>query len=290
MIDSTFCDPSVRFVEEMICVSDGVSLKVIDFQPDDDDPEKPVVVFVAGWISLISGWKGFLADLTRVCRTLYVETREKKSALLPAGKKVDFTIGRMAEDLREIVARKIPSDRRFYFSGSSLGATVVLDYMTKTENRQPKSALLISPICDFPFPPWLVFIIRFVPARLYTAVRPILKWYLKYIRLDRKNEPEQVAKYAGTIDAAEPVRLKANAYAIKDYSLWDKLTLVAAPTVIIGAETDTLHGIEILEKIVARIPSAKLVLMASNKETHSAKAGALIAREIAASQNGVLLA
>ncbi|MFZ5572448.1 MAG: alpha/beta fold hydrolase [Thermodesulfobacteriota bacterium] len=266
--------------EEYITVSDGVALKVFDFKNENDNGDGPVVVFVAGWVSLISGWTEVLGHLGAHYRTLYVETREKRSARLPENQAVDFSVPRMRMDIRELIERKIEDGRPFYLAGSSLGATIILDYMAGNV-RQPQAALLISPICDFPFPPWLLFIIRFVPAGLYTLVRPILKLYLKHFRLDRKKEPEQVKKYEGTIDAAEPIRLKANAYALKDYSLWNRLHLIQAPVVIIGAKSDTLHGIETLEKMVALLPSARLELMQSNKETHSEKVAVFMTEEIA---------
>jgi len=95
-----------------------------------------------------------------------------------------------------------------------------------------------------------------------------------------KNEPDQVKKYCGTIDAAEPIRLKANANAIRNYSLWEKLSDIKSPVVIIGAKTDNLHGIDILEKMVKIMPLASLEMMKSNKETHSAKMGEFIDRYI----------
>lgn len=279
MLDNSYCDEKVSVSEDTIELSDGVGLKIFDFRPASDGEDKPVILFVAGWVSLITGWKSVLKILTAEYRTLYLETREKRSAFLPKNKAVDFSIERMSKDLEETIQQKIGEKRPFYMSGSSLGSTVILDYMSR-DVRQPDLSLLISPICEFPFPPWLIFIIRFVPANFYTLVRPILKGYLKYFRLDSKKEPEQVKKYEGTIDAAEPVRLKANAYAIKDYSLWDKLSGIQAPVVIIGAETDKLHETDITKRMVELIPNAGVHFMESNRETHSGQAGEFIVEQI----------
>jgi pimeloyl-ACP methyl ester carboxylesterase len=212
-------------------------------------------------------------------RVLYIETREKKSARLPEGRRLDFSIERMSVDIHEILSEIFDDNQLFYFAGSSLGATVILDYLSM-KWKKPAGAFLIAPISKFVFPKWLLFIIKFIPANLYSLVRPILKVYLKYFRLDRKNEQEQIKKYQGTIDAAEPVRLKANAYAIKDYTIWEKLENIETPVVIMGAETDNLHGIEEMEKMVSSLASARLEIMRSNKETHSAKAGQFILTEI----------
>jgi pimeloyl-ACP methyl ester carboxylesterase len=279
MLDNTYYNAGIQVDEYFVKVSDGVELKIIDFIPENDAPEKPVIVFVAGWISLVSGWKDVLRRLTSTHRTLYIETREKKSAVLPENKNLTFTIQRMSLDIEEILTKIIPVERTFLMTGSSLGSTVVLDYMSRNF-RQPDKAMLIAPVSDFPFPLWLLFIIRFIPAGFYSVVRPILKWYLRNIRLDKKKEPEQVEKYEGTLDAAEPARLKANALAIKDYSLWERLDKIKPPVTIIGAETDTHHGYDVLEKMVSMMPDADFELMKSNKETHSEKAADLILAKI----------
>jgi len=269
----------VSLVEKYCLVSDGVQIKIIEFSPPHQDPEKPVVVFVAGWVSLLSGWEKVLKVITPGLRVIYIETREKKSALLPSGKKLAFGIERMSMDIQEVLSETLEDRQLFYFAGSSLGATVILDYLSM-KWKKPVASFLIAPISEFAFPKWLLFIIKFVPASMYSFVRPILKGYLKYFRLDRKNEQEQIKKYEGTIDAAEPVRLKANAYAIKDYTVWGKLEKIKTPVVIVGAETDNMHGIEAMEKMVSGLASARLEMMKSNKETHSEKAGDFILSEI----------
>ena len=280
MQDVSFLEKNVSLIEKYFEVSDGVQLKAFDFIPPAYTLKTPVIVFVAGWISLLQGWEKVLKVTSRKYRTLYIETREKKSANLPyTQKKIDFSIDRMSLDLDEILSRTIADDQPFYFLGSSLGSTTILHYLS-LNRKQPKNSFLISPISEFPFPMWLLFVINFFPARFYIAIKPVLKWYLKYFHLDRHNEPEQVTKYEGTIDAAEPYRLKANAYALKDYNLWNKLGYIQTPVTLIGAETDKLHGIDILKEMVSQMPFARLEMMKSNKETHSEIAGSFVVKYI----------
>lgn len=267
----------VEIKEEFIRVSDGVVLKVIDFQPPENNG--PVLIFVAGWISLISGWREVLMELTPQFRTLYVETREKISAQLPEGSGLDFSVTRMALDLDEIVETLVPSGKKFAFAGSSLGSTIVLDHLSRNV-RQPCMALLVGPVPKFRFPAWGMLLIRCCPPALYLLIKPIIKWYLKYIRVDRKKEPAQVEKYHGALDAAEPARLKANALRLAEYSLWEKLPQIQVPVVVIGAKSDSLHGLETLEKIVELTPNAVLAVLDSNKDAHSEKAGRLMVERL----------
>ncbi len=279
MLDKSSIPDGVTTQEKFVKISDGVELRIIDFKPKDYDSEKPVVVFVAGWISLIQGWQYVLKMITPYYRTLYIETREKISAKLPENKKVEFSIQRMSQDIDEILAQVLPKNQKFYFAGSSLGSTVILYYLNMYK-LQPEKSLLIAPLCEFQMPSWGIFLVRLAHPNLYLIIKPIVKWYLRNFRLDKEKEPEQVAKYEGTLDAAEPRRLKANAMSIKDFSLWEKLSDIPSPVVIIGAGTDTLHGVDIMEKMVSLIPSAQLEMMESNKDTHSEKAGQLLVDHI----------
>ena len=275
-----YTDPDVRVEEDHVVTSDGVTLRMIDFVPPCDTPERPMVVFVAGWISLIDGWKDVLRRLTPRYRTLYVETREKASARLPrSAARVDFSMPRMSRDIDEILEKKAMPGKAFCLAGSSLGATVILDYLSGAR-RQPETAILIAPICELIYPFWLPLLLKPVPPSLYTAIKPLLKWYLRNVRVDKDKEPEQVKKYEGTLDAAEPGRLKANAFAIKDYSLWGKLSGITSPVLIVGAKSDTLHGLDIISRMTRLIPDVDTEMMSSNRETHSEKMGDLIARHM----------
>src|SRR5208337_4230214 len=98
-----YTDNSTIVKEYMVDVSDGVSLKIIDFTPQNISQEKPVILFVAGWISLISGWKDVLKVLTAEHRVIYIESREKQSSTVPDVKKVSFSIERLKLDIGEIV-------------------------------------------------------------------------------------------------------------------------------------------------------------------------------------------
>jgi len=276
---SEYTAPGVICREDSLVTTDGVTLTIIDFIPPGDAPDRPIVVFVAGLISLITGWRDVLKEITPHYRTLYIETREKKSAGMPARNGIEFSVSRMTRDLDELLRDKVPEDRPLCFVGSSLGSTIILDYLSQ-HLRESGTAILIAPNYEFRFPPWFILMLRWFPPLFYVPVKYILKWYLRNFRLDRRKEPEQVRKYEGTIDAAEPTRLKASALVLKDYTLGDKLRDVNAPVIIVGARTDALHGIPEMEAMVDAMPQARLAIMESNKETHSTKAGLLIVEEI----------
>jgi len=272
---SQYTDSSTAVKEYMLGVSDGVSLKIIDFTPRNISLEKPVIVFVAGWISMISGWKGVLKVLTVKYRVLYLETREKQSSTVPDVKKVSFSMDRLSLDIGEIIEKVIPPSEKFVLVGSSLGATVILEYCG-SKSRKPLSAILISPKADFKFPKLLELAIPALHPSLAFLIRPVIKWYLRNFRLDKKNSREQIEKYENTLDCADPYKLKANALALRNYVLLNRVKQINVPCLMIGATTDMLHGTGEIKQIMKIIPDSLYVELESNMETHSEKAGHVI--------------
>jgi pimeloyl-ACP methyl ester carboxylesterase len=267
---------SVR--EYMVEVSDGVKLKIIDFDPG-AKKGSPIILFVAGWISLISGWKGFLQEITPKFRTLYLDTREKYTSQVPPKKRVSYDTERLRLDLREVIGQVIPAKTPYVMAGSSLGATAIMEYMT-TDGRMPECSVLILPNADFRFPKLLTRIVMLIHPSLYFIAKPIVKWYLRNFRLDMKKAAEQMKKYEGTLDAADPYKLKANAIALIGYSIWDRLGKITTPCLIVGATTDTLHGTEKIERMMEVLPRAEYVEMESNLATHGNDAGRMMAEYV----------
>ncbi|MCK9274631.1 MAG: hypothetical protein M0P57_06030 [Syntrophales bacterium] len=262
---------TVRFVT----VSDGAALKIFEFVPPENSSEKPVIVFIAGWISGIEGWGEVLSKLVPFYKIIYIETREKRSALIPRKKKTDFSISRIIEDIHEVLEALVPRDRPFVFVSSSLGSTAVLDYLSR-QIRKPKLTIAIAPNGEFSIPEWGFFIARYFPPAAYFVVKGFIKWYLGTFRIDKREEPEQLKKYERTLDAADPYRLKASAISLKGYSLHTKLLQIDTSVIVVGAQKDRLHGIDEVKKIAAAIPGARLEIMESNRATHSEKAGIFI--------------
>jgi pimeloyl-ACP methyl ester carboxylesterase len=272
---SGYTVPGTRVEDYHVTTSDGVGLRVIDFIPERDDSKRPVVVFVAGWISHVWGWKEVLRGITPHFRTVYMETREKRSSVIP-NRKVSFAMARLALDIQEVIAATIPEKRQFVLSGSSFGGTAIFEYLVLGA-REPLCSVLIAPIAQFNFPKVLGSIIPAIPPWLYIIAKPVVKWYLKHFRINMKEDPEQGHKYDATLDAADPYKLKKSALSVRGYSVWDKLPLVKSPVLVIGATHDTLHETDQHEQIMEHLRRREYRELASNKETHSRKAGDLIA-------------
>lgn len=258
--------------EYMVEVSDGVKLRIIDFDPS-ARKNVPIMLFVSGWISLIDGWKGFLQEVTPKMRTLYYETREKKTSVIPKGARVQYTMERMHQDLCEVISKTIPSGQPFVLAGSSLGASAIIEYLIAADGHLPECVVLIGPNAEFRFPRFLTPIVMTVHPSLYAIAKPIVKWYLRTFRVDVEHAPEQMKKYERTLDNADPYKLKANALALMRYSAWDRLHLITTPCLIVGAKTDTLHSADTLRRMISLMKHAEYLEMESNTATHGNEAG-----------------
>ncbi len=268
---SSYSARGITATERYEELTDGVALRVIDFEPPDPDPEAPILIFVAGWISLLMAWDPVLLELAARYRVLYVDSREKGTARVPSLSEIEFTLDRMADDVRDVVDRCVPEGASFWLIGSSLGSTAILHHLSR-RGRAPDGVIVIGPNSRFDLPLWLWPFMRLAPTAFFAWLRPILKWAL-HVRLDKRTEPEQLTRYSAYLDAADARRLKKNAWAIRHYSLLDRLPAITTPVTVIGARSDLLHRLDDIEEMVGLLPSAHLEVMESNRETHSAIAG-----------------
>jgi pimeloyl-ACP methyl ester carboxylesterase len=252
-----------------VTVEDGVSLRLYEWQPETDNSAEPIL-FVAGWISLVTGWIPLLENLVRTRPVYYLETREKESAKISATLMwpESFSIPRLADDLIE-VSRQFRLDReRTVLFGSSMGSNAILEAL-KGDRLTARGAFVIGPNAEFHFPWWgrpLVYL----PPWVYRAAKPYVLWYLRTFRVNAREDPEQMARYVRTIRAAVPQRIMLSARAVINYDAMPGLETISSPVAVAYAANDTLHGKDEIERIVAAMPNGVAVSCPSNTYMHTA--------------------
>jgi alpha-beta hydrolase superfamily lysophospholipase len=266
----TTVDPiasNVPFERHRVRVETGVELVVDHWAPATDQAP---LVFIAGWISVIEGWRDLLEVLVRDRAVYYVRTREKRSATF-AGRRPkpsDFAIPRLGDDVIAVCDElSIDADRRVFFA-SSMGSNAVLEAM-KHDRLRARGAFLIGPNAVFRFPWWGHGLVLF-PASLYHLLRPFVVWYLRRFRVNTEDDPDQMKRYERTLRAAHPYRLKQSARAVLGYSLLPGLDTVRAPVAIAYAASDTLHEGDEARRIVDALPRGEAVECPTNSYMHSA--------------------
>jgi pimeloyl-ACP methyl ester carboxylesterase len=250
-------------------VQDGVELRVLRWSPLADSALDPLV-FVPGWVSVVEGWRPLLEELIPRRPVVYIETREKRSARIDSRKMrpSEFAIPRLARDLIEIAATlDFNVDQALWF-GSSMGSNAIIEAL-KHDRLPARAAFLVGPNAEFAIP-WWGKPLLYSPSALYHVIRPFLLWYIRRFRVDSEAEPEQMARYVRTLNAADPLRLKLSARGVVGYTVWGDLETIGAPVAIAYAPTDTLHSEGEVKAILERMPGGVGVECPTNTYMHEA--------------------
>jgi len=249
-----------------------VELKVMQWQPTNPESDHPII-FVAGWVSNVTGWTDFLRGLAPKHPVFYIETREKESARvqIKRPKPTDFSIERISIDLINVCESLQVNMNRAILMGSSLGATAILEAL-KHSKISAQAAFLIGPNSEFKAPPVLKNLIH-LHYSSYHVIKYIAIWYLRLFRIDTKNEPEQMKRYKETLLSAHAQRLKLSAKAAINmkYEIWPDIETIQTPIALAYAPTDKLHTADNIKKMAKSLPNATPIPCESNKYMHSAK-------------------
>ncbi len=259
-----YCAPGTKFTEEMVDISENVSLRAVKFTP----PEKsqfPTVLFIPGWISLMKGWQQVLKEMTKDFNIIYVETREKITSRVKNTK--DFSVEAIADDLVKLVEIFNLKEKEYLMFGSSLGGTAILESYKNLTNK-PLCFALLGPNAVYRMPQWGKILVRVFWVRLYPGFKHFVKWYLKNFRLDIEHDYKQYEKYANALDTADPKKLKPGALALAQYEVWDILKDIDLPVLIVGATKDLLHEPENLIKMDKMLPNSTWLDMETNTLAH----------------------
>lgn len=258
------------FSEDRVDVGEGVRLRCYRWQPQPENGASPVF-FVAGWISLVTGWKALLQELVRTRPVVYLETREKRSAEIPPRlmHSSSFTIPRLADDVVRAAERLgLDNDRTVLF-GSSMGSNAILEAL-KDSRYSARAAFLVGPNAEFYFPAWGKVAVRVVPAWLIERLKGFVIWYLRRFRVDSESDPEQMARYERTIGAADALRLKLSAQAVQGYSALPGLASITTPVAVAYADSDRLHDERDVRRMVDAMPRGTAIRCPSNTYMHDA--------------------
>ena len=255
--------------EEMFVeVESGISLRILRWFPNDESAVSngPVVV-VPGWGSVFEGWRPLITEWVKRRPIVYIETREKKSALITKKvSKSDFEMSKHGADVLAVLNHLgIDSHDVDWFS-SSLGATLLIEsYQSSVLNGH--SSVLLAPNPDFEFPLWARIVMNLpIPRFIHPALMRFTIWLV-----DRRTKEEgQRIRYRRTLLSQDLNRMLLSARANMRYRLPDDLSRIDVPCAVMTASSDTLHDMSKVLSIVERIPGAVLIEVPSNQYAHEA--------------------
>ena len=257
--------PYCKGNEQWIRVSEDVSLRVFIWKPNNDSLRNlSPIVMVPGWGSVFEGWRPLLSEWTGKRPIIYIETREKSSAIFDKKMTVDdFQMERFTNDIAEII-KFLDLKNNFDFFSSSLGSTILIDGL-QSRKIQGRSSIFLAPNERFKFPLWARILIK-MPFPSFS-----LKWLINTAiwGVERRVKEEgQKIRYRRTLLSQNFERIRLSARYLMKYSLPDELAEIKIPCAIITADSDKLHGLEDIKSITDRIPNAKMIQVPSNQYAH----------------------
>ncbi len=257
-----------KFSETFLKVEKDVLLRAWTWIPEGKEEESPLI-FLPGWVSVIAGWRDFLAAVVTNRPVVYIETKEKHSARIghPVSEE-DYGIERMADNLIKAFEALPFSVENAVISGSSYGATIALEAM-KHGNVSPKGAFFVGVNTEFAAP-WAFRLLVQFPAWVYHPSKYFVLWYLRHFMVNTEKEPEQMQRYEETLLKAIPARVKYSVKAAFPYSVWQDIETVSAPVGVAFSDSDTLHTPENIERLLQTLPQGIEVRCPTNKYMHSA--------------------
>jgi len=270
-IDSVVFPDSVKITESMIRGTENVQLRCIRLTPEAPKTNQQIV-FVPGWISEFDSWRYFLPELADYAEVIYIETREKRTSI--AADEVDFSIATIQADLIKIIDNTDLVKDNYQLSGSSMGATVVMETVEKLK-RQPQKVVLIIPNSKFDIPASIV-LLKVLPISMFTTVRRLAKWFVLRFKVN-PDDPDHSDAFVAQITRANMYKLKKSALDFANYELdWAILERFKQPTLVIGARKDNLHQKDGIRKISEAIPGSNFKDLKNFTATHSSKCARLI--------------
>ncbi|MCK4896983.1 MAG: alpha/beta hydrolase [Candidatus Heimdallarchaeota archaeon] len=263
---------------DYVTVEEGILLRV--FKIDCKQPDSKInIVVVAGLCSNFLGWIDIDNELSNVGHIYHIETREKSSAIHYNKKKIDYSMERYAIDISKVVEHYNLNKEGFYLFGDSFGSEVAVKYLDGGYHP-PKGLILISPEASFSFSGWMKVLFRLLPYWSFHFVKPLLKFILKYLRTDMKNDPGSYYINKRNIVTSNPKRMKKCAMNLFYYKSDADYSIIKCPTFIIAASTDKMHTFEKSIDVAKRIPNTTFEDVIHYQEAHSRESAAKISKFI----------
>ena len=257
--------------ERIIRVSDDLSLRVFIWEPANQSSKIPILM-VPGWGSVFEGWRPLVSEWVQGRKIIYIETREKSSAIFDNKmKQKDFIISEYIEDMEKIIEklqRENELDDNFHLFSSSLASTIIIHGLQE-KKISGKSSIFLAPNQKFRFPLWAKILIK-LPLPKFT-----LKWLIKIAiwAVERKVEEEgQKIRYRRTLLSQNYERIRYSARYLMGYSLPEDLSNIEIPCAILTAESDKLHGMKDVEFISRKVTNMSVISIPSNQYAHQAEA------------------
>lgn len=227
------------------------------------------IIFFPGWLSTPRTWRYFLRELSNQFRIEYFESREKPSA------KPNVILCQTFKAQQEDVIAYLNSlpEKPYSVVAASMGAIVYLSVVDRL-HRKPASQVIFSPTVQSPKPKknrLLIVLYKLLqnsPSWAFYLLRPLLLGFIH--KVAEKNNSHQVKSILTAISEANLVRAAASIRQLPNFKIEPvALTKIDVPTLVIAAESDSVHSSSDAECINNKLRNSRLVFYKTFAHTHS---------------------
>ncbi len=249
------------FTERDIFINPQVTLHLLEFVPL-NQLQNPVVIMIGGLSTVAESFRPLLEELSRDFHIYYIESREKGSSKVSG--KAAYDIATMGMDIVTVIRKLEIPDKYYVVFGYSMGATIIVDVYPEL-HPAPLCMLLLEPTPSFGYPLWSQMLIRFA-VPLYSLLKPIAKWYMRTFRITE--DKAMYANFSRALDNADPAKLRDAILSNVRYKIWDKLSAIDCPVLIVSTSSDGMHEYEETVRLAREIKDSSLLDMKTNDRTH----------------------
>jgi len=249
-------------------MSDGTKVRVLDFNLA-EKPNKYTLFFIPGFITVFQSWHAALEVLSKDFRIYYFESREKHSSIMP-NKKIERQIDlhKMAYDIKEVIEQLELDGTQYLTVCSSAGGTIEIIALSE-KWLNPKGAVMVGPTVEYHMTRFIIYGLSIIPAFVKGLIMPFVRWYIRKVYVDKKEEPEQYIKYVRAAEESELRKIRKPLRQMRTNKCWDLLPKIEAKCLLIGASKDKTHLTEETFRTHELIPNSSFVDLGSNKASHS---------------------
>jgi pimeloyl-ACP methyl ester carboxylesterase len=248
-----------------ITTESGVSIETLTFLPESPSAFPPLV-FVAGFASVIENFPGVLRALTAKFRVHYIETRDKASSIVPEGG--GFEVEDIARDICQTIEKLGLEDGKYILLAYSLAATASAAAFKKIIRIKPLFLVMVEPSGEFRIPRLGIFITRHI-SWSFPVLKPFLKWYIRKFHVDMKEDYEMYNITCRALDRADWRKISPTFLAMARYRIWESLSFIDVPVLVIGASRDIFHNLNDALRISSGIRNSTYFDIVTNERSHS---------------------
>ena len=248
-------------------MSDGVKVRILKFDLA-EKPNETILFFIPGFVTVFQSWEKVLKPLSKEFQILYFESREKASSIMPNRKtERQITLQKMAHDIKEVI-EQLELDKKSYVTVcSSTGGTIEVEALSK-KWLNPKGAVMVGPTMEYNMKFIATFMVSVVPEFVKRLFFPFFKWFMGAVYVNKKEHPEQYAKYIRAGKEAKMRKIRRVLWQMRHYQCWEMVPKIDTYCLLVGASEDKMHRTEATKRVYELLPNAKFIDLGTNEAAH----------------------